>query len=196
MTSIHEKLKERLSQAKDNMAKYYDKKRRDIPGFKKGVFVMLNGKNIRSKGRCRKLEDKMYGPFEVLTEGLNKRYCKLKLPENWKIHPVFDISLLENFRGLNPEREVVEIEAGDSGWKMESIIASGPSNNDHRKHVHLVKWEGFTHEENTWESYDNVKESAKDLLKEFYEKNPTMERDSRYGKEKIEKKKSKRRKKK
>jgi len=99
MTSIHEKLKERLSQAKDNMAKYYDKKRRDIPGFKKGEFVMLNGKNIRSKGRCRKLEDKMYGPFEVLTEVHNKRYCKLQLPDNWKIHPVFNISLLETYRG-------------------------------------------------------------------------------------------------
>jgi hypothetical protein len=173
------------------MAKYYDKKRRDIPGFKKGDFVMLNGKNIRSKGRCRKLEDKMYGPFEVLTEGHNKRYCKLKLPEKWKIHPVFNISLLEKYRGSNPEREVVEIEADDSGWKMESIIASGPANDDHTKHVYLVKWEGFTHEENTWESYDNVKESAEDLLKEFYDKNPTMERDGRYGKEKIEKKKRK-----
>jgi len=53
----------------------------------------------------------------------------------------------------------------------------------------LEKWEGFTHEENTWESYENVKESAEDLLKEFYEKNPTMERNGRYGKEKIKKKK-------
>jgi len=34
------------------------------------------------------------------------------------------------------------------------------------------------------------------LLKEFYEKNPTMERDGRYGKEKIGKKKLNRRKKK
>ena len=91
---------------------------------------------------------------------------------------------------------MVEIEADDSGWKMESIIASGPSDSDHRKHVNLVKWEGFTHEENTWESYDNVKQSADNLLKEFYEKNPTMEKYSRYGKEKIGKKKLVRRKKK
>jgi hypothetical protein len=79
---------------------------------------------------------------------------------------------------------------------MESIIARGPSGNDHRKHDYLVMWEGFTHEENTWESYDNIKESAEDSLKEFYEKNHTMEKEGRYGKEKIEKKKSKRKKKK
>jgi len=79
------------------MTKYYDKNRMDIPGFKKAEFVMLNGKNIRSKGRCRKLEEKMCGPFEVLSEGHNKRYCKLKLPVEWKIHPVVNISLLEKY---------------------------------------------------------------------------------------------------
>jgi hypothetical protein len=31
------------------MAKYYDKQRKDISGFKKGELIMLNGKNIRSK---------------------------------------------------------------------------------------------------------------------------------------------------
>jgi hypothetical protein len=191
MTSIYDKLKERLSEAKDNMGKYYNKKRRDFSGFKKGEFVMLNGKNIQSKGRCRKLEDKMYGPFEVLSEGHNKRYCKLKLPDKWKIHPVFNVSLLERYRGTNPEREVVEVEADVPGWKMVSIIASGPSDNDNSKHVYLVKWEGFTREENTWEMYENVAESAYELLEEFYGKFPMMEKDKRFGgkpKEKIKKK--------
>jgi len=184
MTSIHNRHKERLSEAKDNMAKYYNKKRRDIPGFKKGDLVMLNGKNIRAKGRCRKLEDKMYEPFEVVTEGHNKRYCKLQLPEKWKIHPVFNIALLEKYQGTNPGNAAIEIEADDSGWRMETIIASGPSNEDHSKHVYLVKWEGFSHEENTWESYENVAESAYELLKEYYEKNPMMEKDGRFEKNK------------
>jgi hypothetical protein len=107
------------------------------------------------------------------------------------------VSLLEKYRGTNPEKEVVEIEADDSGWKMESIIASGPSDYDASKHVFLVKWEGFPHEENTWESFDNVSESAMDLLKEFYDKNPTMEKDGRYEKKKVKgKSKGKKRKKK
>jgi hypothetical protein len=193
MTTIHDKLKERLSEAKDNFAKYYDKKRREIPGFKKGEFVMLNGKNIRSKGRCRKMEDKMYGPFEVLSEGHNKRYCKLKLPTKWKIHPVFNISLLEKYQGTNPEREVIGIEADDSGWKMEAIIASGPTNDDTSKYVFLVKWEGFSHKENTFESYDNVNESACELLEEYYDQSPAKEKDDRFGK-KDTKKKTRRRK--
>jgi len=196
MSTIHDKLSEKLSEAKDNMAKYYAKKRREIPGFKKGEFIMLNGKNIRANGRCRKLEDKMYGPFEVLYEGHNKRYCKLKLPAKWKIYTVFNISLLEKYRGMNPEREVVEIEANDSGWKIESIIASGPSDDDALTHIYLVKWEGFPHEENTWESYDNVAESAYEVFEEYYRKNPMMEKDGRFGKnkpkEKVKKKKTRR----
>jgi len=189
MTTIYEKLKARLSQARDNMSKYYNKKRTAMPGFKKGEFVILNGKNIRSKERCRKLEDKMYGPFEVLLEVQNKRYWKFKLPAKWKIHPVFNISLLRKYRRTYPEREVVEIEADDSEWKMEKIIASGPSNDDHKKHVFLIKWEGFTHEENTSESYENVAESANELLEDFYQTNNTMEKDGRFGnnKKKTEK---------
>jgi hypothetical protein len=92
MTSIYDRLTQRLSEARNSMATYYDKKRRDIPGFKKGDLVILNGKNIRSKGRYRKLEDKIYGPFEVISEGHNRRYCNLRLPDSWKIHPVFNIA--------------------------------------------------------------------------------------------------------
>jgi hypothetical protein len=166
------------------MSKYYNKKRKSIEGFKKGDLVVLNGKNIRSKGPCRKLEDKIYGPFEVEAAAHNGRYYKLKLPTSWKIHPTFNVSVLEKYRGKNPEREVVEIESDDAGWKMESIIASGPSNDDASKHVYLVKWEGYLHEENTWETFENVMENAEELLEEYYEKNENMEKDKRFVKRK------------
>jgi len=67
---------------------------------------------------------------------------------------------------------------------MESMIASGPSDDDLIKHVYLVKWKGSSHDENTWESYVNVLECSLDLLKDYYGKNPLIERDGRYGKKK------------
>jgi len=149
---------------------------------------MLNGKNIRSKGRCKKLDDKMYGPFKILSVGHNNMYCKLELPPTWKIHLTFNISVLERYRGKNPERKVIEIEAEDAGWTMEKILASGPSNDDVSKHVFLVKWKDYTHEENTWENFDNVMENAEGLLKDYYEENPNMEKDKRFGKEKSRQK--------
>jgi hypothetical protein len=145
---------------------------------------MLNGKNIRAKHRCKKLEDMMYGPFEVIETEKNGRYCKLKLSDSLKIQPTFNITLLERCRGTNPKKQVVERVADDAGWKMESIIASGPSDNDIRKHVYLVKWEGYSHDENMWETYENVADCSMDLLKDYYSKYPTVERDRRFGKKK------------
>jgi hypothetical protein len=184
MTSVHSKLADQLKVSIEAMRKYYDKKRKTIEPFAKGDLVMLNGKHIRAKHRCKKLEDKMYGPFKVINTGSNGRYCKLELPSTWKIHPTFNISLLERYRGTDPKKQVLEIEDDNAGWKMESIIASGPSDNDRNKHVYLVKWEGYTHDENTWETYENVAECSLELLKEYYGKNPTVEKDKRYGKKK------------
>jgi hypothetical protein len=94
---------------------------------------------------------------------------------------------LERYRGTDPKKQVVEIEDDNAGWKMESIIASGPSDDDPRKHVYLVKWEGYTHDENTWETYENVTECSLELRKEYYGKNPLLEKDARYGRNKKRK---------
>ena len=102
------------------------------------------------------------------------------MPDSWKIHPTFNIALLERYRGSDPKKQVVKIEAEDMGRKMESIIVSSPSDHDLRKHVYLLKWEGYSHDENTWETYENVAESSMDLLKDYYGKNPMIERDGRY----------------
>jgi hypothetical protein len=95
MNAFHSKLSNQLEQSIQAMSKYYDKKRKSIELFTKGEFVMLNAKIIRAKHRCKKLEDKMYGRFEVLATGNNGRYSTLKLPETWKIHLTFNIALLE-----------------------------------------------------------------------------------------------------
>jgi len=184
MNVVHKKLSEQLAITIEAMRKNYDKKRKDIEPFKPGELVMLNGKNIRAKHRCKKLENKMYGPFEVIATGKNGRYCSLELPDSWNIHPTCNISLLERYRGSDPKKQVIGIEADDAGWRMESIIARRPSDDDVKKHVYLVKWEGYSHDENTWESYKNVAESAKELLQDYYHKNPTIAKDGRYNKKK------------
>jgi len=58
-----------------------------------------------------------------------------------KIHLAFNIALLEQYRRTDPKKQIVEIEANDVVWEMESIIASGPSDKDIQMYVYLVKWE-------------------------------------------------------
>jgi len=188
MTSVHQNLKDWLELAVQSMRKNYNKKRKSIEPFKKGELVMLNGRNIRAKHRCEKLEDKMFGLFEILSVGSNHRYCKLRLPDSWKIHPVFNIELLERYKGVDPGKQVVEVEADGEEWEMETIVASGPLDGNHKHHVFLVKWKGFQQEENTWETYDNVTENNMELLEEYYARNPRMEKDARFEKRKRNKK--------
>jgi len=146
MTGVHAKLPENLEKVRELMGNYYNKKCRMIEDFKKGELVMLNGKKIRFSGRCRKLEDNMYGPFKIVSVGYNNRYCKLELPASWNIHPTFSVSLLDRYRGVDPGKQVVKIEADDPRWKMESIISSGPSNDNATKHMFSAKWQGYLHE--------------------------------------------------
>jgi hypothetical protein len=180
MVEVYRRLETQLEATKEKMGQYYDRKRRPAPQYKVGDLVMLNGSNIRTKRQCRKLDDKMYGPFKIIKVGGNKRWCRLELPPTWKIHPAFNVALLEPYRGDPLEREVPPIEVDDGGWTPESIVASGPTDNDHRKHVFLVKWSGYSHDENTWESWEHLNDVAPELITEYYTKNPAMEKDSRW----------------
>jgi hypothetical protein len=71
---------------------------------------------------------------------------------------------------------------------MEKVIASGPSNDDISKHVFLVIWKEYTHEENTCEDFDNIMENAEELLKEYYDENPNVAKDKRFGERKERRK--------
>jgi hypothetical protein len=76
---------------------------------------------------------------------------------------------------------VVEIQTNDTGWKMELIIACGPTNDNPLKHIYLVNWGGYSHDEDRWERYQNVLASSLDLLNEYYGKNPSVKRDGCFG---------------
>lgn len=67
---------------------------------------------------------------------------------------------------------------------MAFMLTSGPSDDNPNGHVYFVQWLGYSQDENTWETHENVMESSKELLEQSYEKNPMMEKDGRYRKEK------------
>ncbi len=71
-----------------------DKFRREVK-FQKGVEVWLNIKKFQlPKGLSHKFLGPYAGPFKVLENKFSNIY-KLKLPENLKIHPTFDVFLLK-----------------------------------------------------------------------------------------------------
>jgi len=192
MNEVHRKLKKRLNEAEERMRKHYDRKRKSIQALKKTELGMRNGRNIRANHRCKKLDVKMLGPLEVVSVWSNLRYCKLTLPDSWKMLSLSNINLLQSYTSTDVEKQEIEIEADGNDWVMESIIARGPLDDNPQHHVFLGKWKVSTQEENMWETFENVAESTLTLLEEYYKKNPTTERDGRFTgrkKSKVSKKK-------
>jgi len=82
------------------MKKYYVQKATEQRTIEVHDLVMLNAKNIRTKQPSKKLSLKLYGPFKVL-EKKGSRAQKLKMSPRWKIHPLFQVSLLDTYRASN-----------------------------------------------------------------------------------------------
>ena len=98
--------------------------------FQKGDSVLLNATNLQSTHPKAKLAPKCYGPFKVIwTSPTN---CKLDLPPQMRIHPVFHNLLLKPYvetpeHGPNFLRPPLEIVEGQEGhYEIEKILAARP----------------------------------------------------------------------
>ena len=125
-----------------------------------GKKVWLNSKYIRTK-RNRKLEAKFFGRFRVLYS-VKKQAYKLELPKKWRVHDVFDVSLLEQDTAKKArvdDENTAELDAGDNEsreYKVEAIrdskVYEKKSELGHLLGLYyLVSWKRYPVEENTWE---------------------------------------------
>jgi hypothetical protein len=135
--------------------------------FKKGDEVWLDSKNLKLPYPTRKLALKREGPFPII-EVISPLSYRLKLPEQWKIHPMFHAHLLTPFRemlahGSNYLRPPPDLIDGIEEHEVEFITW-------HRlcgcSQQYLVKWKGYSTVDNMWEPESNL-EHAAELLKEY-----------------------------
>ena len=97
---------------------------------------MLNNKYIKTK-QNRKLKTKFFEPFKVL-HPVEKQVYKLEISQNWKIHDVFHILLLEQETTMKGQVEEIQLElnVGDGeDYKVEAIwdstVYTKESESDH-----------------------------------------------------------------
>ena len=117
--------RENLKRSVDLQAKYYDKKHKDIE-FDVGELVLLSTRNLKMKGIPEKLKKRFVGPFKI-EQRIGQQAYKLSLLENWKIHPVFHISLLKrwNTASLQEEEEAPaddDLEIEEPYFEIEKIL--------------------------------------------------------------------------
>jgi len=149
---------------------------------------MLNRKNLRTKRPMEKLDHKMFGGF-VVKRKVGSRAYEVELPERWDIHPVFHVSLLEPYRDdpvgrpqkMIPTPDIVDNEPGyvvvevvDSRW-----YGNPQSKFPHRFVQYMVAWEGHRPEENSWEQFEMLEDTAMQALQQCHERYPSKPKDHR-----------------
>jgi len=115
--------------------------------FHKNDLVLLEATNLQTTHPKAKLAPRRYGPFKVIWASPTN--CKLELPPQMRIHPVFHNSLLKPYTEtaaygpnfMRPPPEIVREEEGH--YKIEKILQSCPMRN-HKSTQYLIHWKGYT----------------------------------------------------
>ena len=141
--------------------------------YQPGDLVLLEATNIHTERPSKKLDDKRYGPFQIIKkEGLAS--YRLKLDRTWhNIHPVFHECLLHPYHsGEFPSQQIKpppppEIISSVEEAEVEYIIDS--------KHVgntihYLIHWKGFPRKENKWIPAKELT-NAQGAIKDFHRQN-------------------------
>jgi hypothetical protein len=160
--TLFEKLrvaKECRQAAANRQKAYADANRREVE-FEVGDKVLLNSRHLTLYG-CRKLLPRFQGPFTV-TKKVSPVAYTLQLPEDWKIHPTFHVSLL---RKHNPGSEQCQpplpqwVGNGFAGPDVECISDTRTyrlKESGSVKRQYLVRWQGYPREYVTWEPEERL----------------------------------------
>jgi hypothetical protein len=166
-----EQIQEARDRAKAAMIKAqqgWERRECTAPTFQTGDQVWLDGRNIKMFHPTAKLAPKRHGPFPIIRV-LSPINYELRLPVQWKLHPVFHVDLLTPYRetefhGVNYDKPPPDLINGEEEYEVERIVALRRFGRGH-KLQYLVKWKGYPDAENQWVNKEDV--FAEDAVKEF-----------------------------
>jgi len=171
MANTLEEAKRNLLAAQEKMKRQTDTKRRHLE-FDIGSKVLLSTQNLKHlAGDAKKLWPKYIGPFEIL-ERVGQQSYRLNLPEEYKIHDVFHVSLLKIYHDAGPTVDTrpppLFFSGGQPEWEVEDVIRRKGVGRNIR---YEVKWKGYPSSENTWEPRAHLnRPSILPLLKKLDDK--------------------------
>ena len=140
--------------------------------WKVGEKVWLETTNLHMNGP-KKLQMRRTGPFEI-EEVVSRTAYRLRIPSQWKIHPVFHASLLTSYKetlehGPNFLRPPPDLIDGEEEYEVEAVLGhrGRPS-----RRTFLIRWKGYSAAEDTWEPERNLG-NAQPLIMEYKIARPT-----------------------
>ena len=179
LIKVWEVARRRLKQAVEQQAKWYNRRHRPV-SYRVGQWVLLSTTNLHLKGTPSKLQRKFVGPFKI-TERIGTQSYRLELPESWRIHSVFHVSLLKVWnegvcRQISDEA-TPELEEPDDQQKYEVERFLRWRERRVRNRTikeYYVLWRGYPLEEASWVPEDNF-EDKEQLRRDLEVDQPTRE---------------------
>ena len=177
---VWQKAKENVKRAQIQQQKYYDTRHKP-ESFEEGSYVLLSTQNLRLKGVPSKLRRRFVGPFKII-QCIGKQAYRLQLPDSWRIHDVFHVSLLKRWiessyriPEAQPQPDVaLETDPSDV-YEVEKILRWRrviTRTRRHSKKEYLILWKDHPIEGATWEPEANFTDPAV-LQHNLQEDNPT-----------------------
>ena len=152
MKERHEEARAVLVKSQEEMKRQVDRSRKEVEEYRVGDKVLISTKDFSAelmKRVTKKLTEKFIGPY-VVKKIVSENAVELELPALLKVH------LVGNVRRLVKYREQVEGQkkitpppvkvAGEKEYEVEEILDRQERRGKTR---YLVKWKGYTAEENT-----------------------------------------------
>ena len=175
---VHRNLaKDAMALAQDRQAKAYDKKRRPVEEMKVGDYALVNPHSLELvdvAGTGKKLIQRMIGPFEVV-ERINPMVYRLRLPDSYSMHPVFNLEHLKKYTPSPDEfgertelPSTRELRASEE-YEVEAILGHrliGKKRANRR--MFLVRWKDYGPADDSWVSEYDLRNSAQ-LKRDYLE---------------------------
>jgi len=168
MKERHEEARAALVRSQEEMKRQADRSRKEAEEYRVGDKVLISTKDFSAKlmkRATKKLTEKFIGPY-VVKKIISENVVELELPASLRVH------LVVNMRRLVKYREQVERQkkippppikvACEKEYEVEEILDRQERRG---KTKYLVKWKGYTVEENTWDGLENLKNTMKKVEK-------------------------------
>ena len=140
-----------LKEAVERMKIQYNKNKQPLRQYKKGDKVYINVEHLPTQWASKKLDQKYYGPYEVV-EGVGSSAYQIWTPMSWKVYNVFNEILLKPYYAPHyPRQKAIEEEkrneqeskTAKSEYEVEDLLDSRVSKKGCRHLEYLVKWKNY-----------------------------------------------------
>ena len=164
MKERHEEARATLVKSQEKIKKQVDRSRKEVEEYRVGNKVLISTKDFSMelmKKATKKLTEKFIGPY-VVRKIVLENTVELELSALLRIHPVVNVRRIVKYKEqVEGQKKIppssIEV-AGEKEYEVEEILDRQERRGKMR---YLVKWKGYTAEENTWKELENLKNAIK-----------------------------------